>query len=233
MPADAGSLAEANHDLVREVVQRPEAMVFSGELGPGARLRESGLSTTLGVSRGPLREAIRSLEGRRLLERAPNAGVRVIAPSVDDPEQILVTREALEGIAARLSAENMTLAELRALRDTAATLQRIDVDEHRPLGVFGKGADSDSHRAIAIGSRNRWTSQLLCEDLYSLLRLFRARATMLRDDPRPTHDEHHAIVDCIQKRDPDGAEALMRAHVRRSRERLLAHLKTPIVERKG
>jgi DNA-binding GntR family transcriptional regulator len=216
---------ESSRDLAGDVVHRLEAMILSGELGAGARLREPGLAASLGVSRGPLREAIRVLEGRRLLERTPSAGVRVVDPSIDDLEQILLTREALEGMAARLAAENMTLPEIRLLRETAATLQRIDLDEHHPLGVFEKGPDVDFHRAIALGSRNRWIARLLCGDLYSLLRLFRARAILLRDDSRPTHDEHRAIIDCIQRRDPEGAEDLMRAHVRRSRDQLLGHLK--------
>lgn len=208
-----------------DVALRLERMIFDGDIPPGAKLREILLAERLGVGRGPLREAIRVLEGRRLVVRTPNAGVSVIAPSLDDFEQLLVTREALEGMAARHAAENMTSAEIRSLRTVADSLASAERHESAPHNVFDKGPDSDFHRRIAIGSRNRWIAQLLCDDLYGLLRLLRFRAAALRTDPQQSHAEHREIVDRIQQRDADGAEELMRAHVRRSRTRLLDHLK--------
>ncbi|MGE0802184.1 MAG: GntR family transcriptional regulator [Lautropia sp.] len=209
----------------QDVALRIERMILGGELPPGGRVREVALAERLGVGRGPLREAIRILEGRRLLVRTANAGVSVFAPSVDDFEQILYTREALEGMAARQAAENMTSAEIRALHRMVDSLEPIDMREREPFGVFDTGPDSDFHRNIALGSRNQWIVQLLCDDLYSILRLMRFRAASVRTDPSPSHVEHRAIIERIQQRDPDGAEALMRAHVQGSRNRLLAHLR--------
>lgn len=216
---------DALADLAAQVVVQLERMILSGDLEPGAKLPEATLSETMGVGRGPLREAIRILEGRRLLERTPNAGVRVIAPTLDDFEQLLVTREALEGMAARLAAENMTSSEIQALRDMVNGLEAIDTRQTVPFGVFDAGPDQDFHRNIAIGSRNQRISQLLCEDLYSLLRFFRFRAAEARSNPAITHAEHRAIIECIHQRDGDGAELAMRAHVRRSRTTLLAQLR--------
>lgn len=223
-PARA-SPPDALGDLVDNLVLQMERMILSGDLRPGAKLRELALAEAMGVRRGPLREAIRILEGRRLLERTPNAGVSVINPTLDDFEQLLVTREALEGMAARLAAENMTSSEIHALRNMVTALEKIDTQEVKPFGVFDTGPDRDFHRNIAMGSRNRRIAQLLCEDLYSLLRLFRFRAAQARPDASITHAEHRAIIDCIQRRDADGAEVAMRAHVRRSRQTLLQHLR--------
>ncbi len=207
-----------------DVAIRIERMIFAGELPPGAKLREIVLAERLGVGRGPLREAIRILEGRRLLVRTPNAGVAVASPTIEDFEQLLITREALEGMAARYAAENMTSAEIKKLRAVADSMERVDKTGSGMISVFDKGPDSDFHRSIALGSRNQWICQLLCDDLYSLLKLMRFKAAALRTDPSPSHEEHKAIIDCIQRRDADGAESLMRTHVRQSRERLLAHL---------
>lgn len=85
-------------------------------------------------------------------------------------------------------------------------------------------ADHDFHHKIVLGSRNKWITNLLCRDLYTLLRLCRMRAGKLRQDRPCIHEEHLAIVDCIERRDADGAEQLMRAHARESRERLLRNL---------
>src|SRR6476659_4288607 len=88
--------------LVDVVAERIEAAIFSGQIEPGSRLSEQGLAQSLGVSRGPLREAIRRLEGRKLLERTPNIGVRVAQLSLKDLIDLLVVRESLEGTAAAL-----------------------------------------------------------------------------------------------------------------------------------
>ena len=225
MTASQSETPEGVGTLVANAVVQMERMILSGDLPPGAKLREVALAQAIGVGRGPLREAIRILEVRRMIQRTPNAGVRVIAPSLDDFEQLLVTREALEGMAARLAAEHMGSADIAALHDMVNAIEVIDTNQGKPFGVFDTGPDRDFHRNIAIGSRNLRIAQLLCEDLYSLLRLFRFRAAEVRTDPTETHAEHRAIIDCIQRRDAEGAEQAMRAHVRRSRQTLLRHLR--------
>lgn len=209
-----------------DIVGRLEQMIVDGRYMPGARLREQALADALGVSRGPLREAVRVLEGRRLLERTPHAGVRVADPSIDDLEQMLVVREALEGMAAREAAARITVPQLNALQEQAGRLARLDLQG--PQGTaesFRRSADADFHRSIALASGNGWLVQLLCDDLYSLIRLFRYRAAVLRPEPKRTHSEHRAIVAALQARDGESAERLMREHVRGSRERLIGHLR--------
>lgn len=209
--------------LIDDTVASLEKMIVRGQLLPGARLPEQALADALGVSRGPLREAIRTLEGRRLVERTPHAGVRVVQLSLEDLEQLLVTRESLEGMACRQAAENMTAAEIRQLRETAARIGKML--EHTPVAVFAGGVDNDFHRQIALGSRNRWIARLLCEDLYSLLRLYRMQAAFRpAAKSRATHREHLDIIECIHARDADAAEAAMRLHVRNGRDRLLAQI---------
>jgi DNA-binding GntR family transcriptional regulator len=90
--------------------------ITSGEFSPGQKLSESELARRLGISRGPLREALGRLEGR-LVMRTPRLGVSVIDFNREDLEQLFFVREALEGMAARLAAERMTAPELAHLRD--------------------------------------------------------------------------------------------------------------------
>ena len=205
--------------LTDHVVERLEQLILGGRYQPGEKLREQVLAAELGVSRGPLREAIRTLEGRRLLERTPRAGVQVVGVSPSDLEQILVAREALEGMAARQAAENMTGAEVNALRQTVSALQSHPEDA--PGAVFSAGPDNDFHRLIAKGSRNRWLENLLVKDVYTLLRLYRVQAAR-RPDVTDSIAEHHAIINRIHARDGEGAEAAMRLHLRGSRARMLA-----------
>ena len=211
--------------MIDDTVTQLEALIMRGELQPGDRLVEQQLATTLGVSRGPLREAIRTLEGRRLLERTPHAGVRVVQLSIEDLEQLLVMREALEGMACRQAAEQMTVHEIRTLRETAARIEKFITEGSQ--FIFAGQMDADFHLQIALGSRNQWIRRLLCEDLYSLLRLYRLHAVRQPDNiALVTAKEHHEIIDRIYARDPDGAEQTMREHIRHSRDRLLARIRT-------
>lgn len=207
---------------VDDIRARIEEEILKGRYGPGSRLPEQTLADALGVGRGPLREAIRTLEGKRLLERAPNAGVRVVQLSIEDVDQILTMRESLEGMASRLAAENMTLAEVRQLRNVAMGLQALD--HPGTEAVFRVDTDQDFHRRVVLGSRNKWISNLLCYDFYTLIRLCRIQSGKLRQDRPGIHEEHFAIVDCIEQRDGEGAEQAMRRHVRQSRDRLLAEI---------
>src|SRR5688572_21947987 len=119
--------------LVDVVAERLEAAIVDGSLEPGSKLSEQALAASLGVSRGPLREAIRRLEGRRLLERTPNIGVRVAKLSLKDLHEVLQVREALEGMACGLAALNMTDAELDALD------QLLDEHAHQKDLQVGSG----------------------------------------------------------------------------------------------
>jgi DNA-binding GntR family transcriptional regulator len=214
--------------LIDRAVSRLEHLIFSGELKPGDKLSEQALSLRFGISRGPLREAIRNLEGRRLVERTPFSGVRVVQLSIEDIEQLLITREALEGMACRQAAENMTLHETRRLRLSLAELER-QFREEGPGGVFRDGtADNDLHIQIARGSRNRWLTDIICGELYPLLRICRIQTTMatasLKQRGKAVSREHDAIIGAIEQRDPDAAERLMRAHLVESRENLMKWL---------
>lgn len=214
--------------LIDQTVSRLEHLIFSGELKPGDKLSEQALSSRFGISRGPLREAIRSLEGRHLVERIPFSGVRVVQLSIEDIEQLLVAREALEGMACRQAAENMTLHETRRLRLSLAELER-QFREEGPGGVFRDGsADNDLHVQIARGSRNRWLIDIICGELYPLLRICRIQTMMatasLKQRGKEVSREHDAIIGALEQRDPDAAEQLMRAHLVGSRENLMKWL---------
>ena len=182
------------------------------------------LSQQLGVSRGPLREAIRTLEGRRIVERTPHSGARVTLLSIDDIENIMVTREALEAMACRQAAEHMSLHETVELRKC---IDMLTIAEKQGNGGFQHLGmqDSDFHVQIARGSRNRWLAEILCRDLYALLCMVRFKAASVQGRLPHATAEHYEILDRIEKRDPDGAEQVMRKHILSSRISLLAQLR--------
>lgn len=202
--------------LVDVIAERIEQAIVSGQLRPGERLSEQGLAASLGVSRGPLREAIRRLEGRKLLERTPNIGVRVATLSPRDLEEILQIREVLEGQACALAARNMADADIAALR--ALLESHAEQEALREGRAYYQEAENyDFHFRILSGSGNRRLAELLTGELYYLLRVYRYRSSTNPGRAAEALAEHRAIVDAIARRDPEGAEAAMRAHLRNAR----------------
>jgi DNA-binding GntR family transcriptional regulator len=202
--------------LVDVVAERIEAAIISGALEPGSRLSEQGLAASLGVSRGPLREAIRRLEGRKLLERTPNIGVRVAALSLKDLNEILQIREALEGLACALAAENMTDAEIAGLKKLLDDHERQkSVQEGK--GYYQESKDFDFHFRIVTGSRNERLAQMLLGDLYYLLRIYRYKSSTKPGRAMKALQEHREVVAAIVARDPGLAERKMREHLRNAR----------------
>jgi DNA-binding GntR family transcriptional regulator len=202
--------------LVDVVAERLEQAIISGKLEPGAKLSEQGLATSLGVSRGPLREAIRRLEGRKLLERTPNIGVRVARLSLKDLRDILEAREALEGMAARLAATRMSDTEIAGLEKLLASHgKQKSVVEGK--GYYQDSKDVDFHVRIVNGSGNERLAQMLTGDLYYLLKVYRYRSSTKPGRAKQALAEHKALVAALKKRDPDAAEAAMRTHLRNAR----------------
>ncbi len=209
--------------LVDVVAERLEASIISGEIAPGSRLSEQALAKSLGVSRGPLREAIRRLEGRKLVERTPNIGVKVAELSISDLSNLLAIREALEGLACRLAAERMTdeeIAGLVALLEEHGSRKSIQVG----AGYYQESKDFDFHFRIVKGSRNERLVQMVCGDLYDLLRVYRYKSSTLQGRAKKALDEHQEVVAALVRRDPALAEATMREHIRNAREHVEAQL---------
>lgn len=199
--------------LVDVVAERIEEAIISGKLEPGSRLSEQALAASLGVSRGPLREAIRRLEGRKLLTRTPNIGVRVAALSLKDLHEILQIREVLEGRAAALAASRMSAEEISGLQ--ALLTEHEQQDGLRDgTGYYQQGKDLDFHFRIARGSGNERLVQMLCGDLYDLLRVYRYRSSTNFGRARDAFGEHRAIVSAIAAHDSEAAETAMRQHLR-------------------
>jgi DNA-binding GntR family transcriptional regulator len=211
-----GFEALAVQTLADKALESIETAIIKGDLAPGTRISEVLLARTFGISRGPLREAIRRLEGRGLLERIPHVGARVVTMSIDDLLEVFDIREALEGLACRLAAERMTDAEIAAID---AVLERHRTDEALRAGeaYYQHPGDYDFHYRIAQGAKNRRVVELLCGEMYHLIRIYRYRSGAVPGRAPQAFDEHRAILAALRDRDGERAETLMRKHIRRAR----------------
>ncbi len=196
--------------------------ITSGEFDPGQRLSEAELARNLGISRGPLREALGRLEGR-LVTRTPRIGVHVISFTREDLESLFLTREALEGMSARLAAERMTVKQLNDLREL------LESHSHKPELASGeayvqRSRDDDFHFAIIRGSQCDRIERMLMNEIYYQLRIHRRKSSTQPGRAQAALKEHQQIVEALESRDPDRAEAAMRMHLRNARYSSLASL---------
>jgi DNA-binding GntR family transcriptional regulator len=199
--------------------ERIQNAIVKGDIAPGTRLSEQYLSTTFGIGRGPLREAIRRLEGRRLVVRIPHAGVRVASLSYEELIELYYVREALEGMACRLAARNMGEDEIAGMRDVLAMHENHIGLKHNE-SYYQQEGDLDIHYLIIQGSKNSTLSDMLCGDLYHLLRMYRYRYSATPKRPQQAFAEHHRIIEAIADRDGELAELLMRRHISASRRNI-------------
>jgi DNA-binding GntR family transcriptional regulator len=217
-------LAQGTSTQSERIFQIIEAEIISGALPMGSKLGEETLAARLGVSRGPLREALRRLEGRSLVVSTARSGVRVVSMTPKDFVELYEVRERLEGLAARLATERMSDSELADLR----TLLNRDVDEATAGDdtAYSQGvAEDDFHYRIAMASQSARLQKLLCSDLYSLIRLGRYKTWLIPGHSR-TENDHADILRAMELRDPELADLLMRRHVRAARQRYIAAIQT-------
>lgn len=205
--------------LSEQVFEQLQDDIVRGVLKPGVRLGEAELAARYGVSRGPLREAIRRLESRKLLQREPHVGARVASLTLDDLIEIYRVREALEGMAARLAAQYMTAEEVAGLHEVLRQHeQQQDIKED--VAYFQREGDLDFHYRIIQGSHNKTLADLLIGELYHLVRMYRYQFSAVANRPQKALAEHRRIVEAIEAGDGDLAEMLMRRHIGRARENI-------------
>ncbi len=205
--------------LADRVCQQIVTAIVKGDIAPGHKISEPELAKIYGISRGPLREAIRRLEGLRLVQRIPHVGARVVSLSATELIEIYHVREAMEGMACRLAAENMTDSEIVKLRDLLEEHERsLKLTEGR--AYFQKEGDLDFHYRIVQGSKNTKLMQLLGGELYHLVRMYRYQFSVSTSRPVRALQEHFYIVDAIEHRDGELAEMLMRRHISAARKNI-------------
>ena len=209
--------------LADSLFERLRASIIAGDLPPGARVNEPQLSKQYGVSRGPLREAIRRLAGCKLVEIRPNAGAKVVSLSLPQAIEIYQIRETLEGLACRLAAERATTEDIAELHTLLARheAQTSSDDWQR---YYQEAGDWDFHYQVVRLSGNARLFSLLCEELYDLLRLYRGQTAGEPRRPEQAFREHIQIVDAIAAGDGELAELLMRRHIGGARRALAAQL---------
>ncbi|WP_068545237.1 GntR family transcriptional regulator [Thalassotalea crassostreae] len=203
-------------DKIFETMQHE---IVEGQIKAGSKISEPELAKKYQVSRSTLREALNRLEKCHLIERKANVGSRVVECSVRGLLEIYEVREALEGMACRLAAQNMKDEEIFELQKILE-LHGNEKQLQDGVSYYQEEGDLDFHYRVILGSHNQQLINILCGELYHLVRMYRFQFGMNSPRASRAFDEHKAIMYAIADRDAELAEMLMRRHIAASRKNI-------------
>ncbi|MFQ5846083.1 MAG: GntR family transcriptional regulator [Candidatus Methylomirabilales bacterium] len=207
-------LREEVYDTLRQAIVR-------GELAPGIRIVETELAGRLGISRTPIREAMRRLEAEGFLSKGPGSSLVVSEMSLEEVEETFRIRAVLEGFAARLAAERATPEGIAKVEEVLRRSEALVGTEAPERLLSWNTRFHDGLNALSGSAQLQQLLQVIHDKILRYRRITlevgRARKQWLQ--------EHWAILQAIKDRDPEQAERLVAEHVHRKKETLLAHLK--------
>lgn len=200
-----------------------EHLILAGELKPGERLNEIQLSTRFGTSRGPLREATRSLQAKGLVDIIRNRGVFVRSVSATEALEIYDVRAAIFGLAGRLLTDIVTDDMLKTLNDYLDQMDEIaagkNFDDYYPVNLA-------FHDYLVTSTKNSVLVQEY-KGFVNKLHLCRARGLVQAGGLSVSNREHREMVDSLATGNRDRAHDAFFRHVERSKLRFMSTLNTP------
>lgn len=202
-----------------KVFEQMQQAIVEGVIAAGSKISEPELAKHYQVSRSTLREALNRLEKCHLIERKANVGSRVVNCTIEGLLELYITREALEGMACRQAALNMTDEEIKQMQQMLT--QHASKEQLKSgIAYYQEEGDLDFHYKVILGSHNQQLINLICGQLYHLVRMYRCQFGM--NSPRATRafTEHSHIIQAISDRDGELAELLMRRHIAASRKNI-------------
>ncbi|HWR30998.1 MAG TPA: GntR family transcriptional regulator [Negativicutes bacterium] len=206
-------LREVVYETLREAIR-------NGALTPGERLMEIQLAEELGVSRTPVREAIRKLELERFVVMLPRRGTYVSNLSLKDINEVFEIRAALDGLAAGLAAERITEDELEQMERLLVEIAD-HIEQHNNQKIVE--VDEAFHDILYRASRN----ERLVGIIYNLREQFARFRSVSINYPGRLHntlEEHRQLVEAIAQRNPEAAQQKAREHIENAEQTLLLEM---------
>lgn len=215
MPA---SLHIARSTLHDELVERLRDMITEGDLPAGEKVNEKGLTEAFGVSRTPLREALKVLASEGLVTLMPNRGATVTKLTERDLNEVFPVLAVLEALAGELACGNMSVAEIAEVRK----LHEAMVAQYKAGDLHGYFQTNQRiHDSLLEGSKNA-TLIAQHKNLAGRVRRARYMANLSRARWRNAVAEHEEILSALERRDGAALAPLLRAHLERKLETVRA-----------
>ena len=202
-------------DVVFNTLRRA---ILRGELKPGERLMEIQLANKLGVSRTPIREAIRKLELEGLVKIIPNKGAYVTGITPKDVQDIYMIRSILEGMCARWATEHITPEQIEQLEEIVL-LSEFHLKKDKDKVVQVSDLDGKFHHVLYEAYNSRIMEHTL-SDFHKYVKMARMLSVGAKNRAEKSIEEHKAILEAIKKGDADEAERLANLHIMHVMENL-------------
>ncbi|HEX6075518.1 MAG TPA: GntR family transcriptional regulator [Micromonosporaceae bacterium] len=202
--------------LATQAVDALRELVLTGEIPPGGRVNEVAVASRLGISRGPLREAIRHLASEGLLVLRPNRGAQVPTATAEDIRVLFELRAALECEAARYAARRRTAEDVDRLRTVCAESR----EHFERGGPFPYRLDLAFHSALLRTARSPRIAEQ-ARLVQQQVILFRSQVPDEPGHSLASVDDHDAVTEAVVAGDADRAALTMRHHQDRVRDQML------------
>ncbi len=223
MTTDGGSkmfAPVAEKSLRDHVATNIRHAIEAGVLRPGDRLVEAEIAAQMGISRAPVREAIRLLEQEGFVTSAPRKGTFIVKLERQDIEEIYSLRSVLEGLAVKLALPRLTPLDIDELDALANNMRQAADARDMPRLVE---TDLAFHqRIVCLSGHNRLLQDWL--RMSTQLRLFFAIKDQLYENPRDVAESHQPVLDALRAGDPDAAQRALTAHIVEAGQLVLASL---------
>lgn len=198
----AESLADVAYARLRGAIE-------GGRFRAGDRMREADLASWLGISRTPIRDALKRLESEGMVAAAPRRGLVISQLEQQQVSELYAVRDVLEGLAGRLAAQHASTAEIGAMRDLLERQGRTHDDDYAALARLNRLF----HDVIYRATHNRYLINTL-DGFESSLALLSGTTYVAPGRPKTALKEHGDLVSAIEARNRDLAEEVASKHVR-------------------
>ena len=207
-----------DHSLRGKVFQKVREAILSGVYKEHEELRETVLSKKLGVSRTPVREALRQLELEGLVTMIPNKGAYVTGISQKDVYDIYRIRSVLEGLCARWATEHITEEQIEGLEEIIL-LSEFHLERSGEQAGQVTELDGKFHKVLYEASNSRILEHVL-SDFHKYVKMARTMSVEEEHRAERSIGEHRAILEAIKARDEELAERLANEHIMKVMENL-------------
>ena len=209
-------MAANGKSLRGQVFDKIRSDILKGRYQKGDELVECTIGKEMGVSRTPVREAIRQLELEGLVQLIPNKGAFVTGISASDVRDIYLIRSRLEGLAARMAAEHISSEQLAEMEETI-----VLSDYHVKKEHFEQVCEMDGkfHKLLYAASGSRILEHTLT-DFHQYVQRVRMASITNRIRMHKSNSEHEKILEAIRNKDGDQAEKVAEEHISNTVENL-------------
>jgi DNA-binding GntR family transcriptional regulator len=196
--------------LHEEIANNLRELIMSGELQEGDKIKEDALCNSMGISKTPLREALRVLSVEGLIKLVPNRGSFVSTPTFEEIREMFDVMSVLEGICARAAAEKMSAKDLTTLEKLHNKLEK---NFKRKAQREYIRINNQYHAFVQELAGNRTLNQII-NGLRQKILLYRYQSLNLPERFEQSIQEHRELIEAFRKKDSKKAETLMRRHLK-------------------